>query len=152
MLLLACLSYQTLRPQEVKLITVNQLEQRFKAGRDTTYVVNFWATWCKPCVNELPVFEKFKNGTHSKPIKVIMVSTDLKSKLQTGVVPFVKAHQLTGEVYLLDEAPGTYNEKINADWSGALPATLMVSSKTGKRKFHESAYTFPELTRDVEGL
>jgi hypothetical protein len=103
-------------------------------------------------VNELPVFEKFKNSTHSKPIKVIMVTADLKSKLQNGVIPFVKTHHLTGEIYLMDEAPGTYNEKINADWSGALPATLTISSKTGKRKFHESAYTFPELSRDVEAL
>jgi hypothetical protein len=44
MLLVACLFYQTIRAQEVKLITVKQLEQRFKAGKDTTYVVNFWAT------------------------------------------------------------------------------------------------------------
>ncbi|WP_461485203.1 TlpA disulfide reductase family protein, partial [Pedobacter sp.] len=43
---------------QVKLLTLNELEQRIAKGKDTTYVVNFWATWCGPCVEELPYFEK----------------------------------------------------------------------------------------------
>ena len=132
-----------LQAQQVKLITVSQLENRFKQGKDTTYVVNFWATWCKPCVNELPEFEKFKTTIKGRPIKVILVSADLKAKLLTGVQPFVKAHQLTGEIYLLNELPNTYQEKISQDWSGALPATLII--KAGKKKFHEETYTYQEL-------
>jgi thiol-disulfide isomerase/thioredoxin len=131
------------KAQPVKLITVTQLENRFKQGKDTLYVVNFWATWCKPCVKELPEFERFKTTVKGKPVKVILVSTDMKNKLESGVKPFVKSHNLTGEVYLLNEAPSTYTERINADWSGALPATLMV--KNGKKKFHESAFTYDEL-------
>jgi thiol-disulfide isomerase/thioredoxin len=138
------------KAQDVKLITVNQLETRFKQGKDTIYVVNFWATWCKPCVNELPELEKFKSANQGKPIKVILVSADLKSKLESGVKPFVKAHHLTGEIYLLNEAPGSYQERISADWSGALPGTLIVHSKTGKKKFHESAYTYTELSAAVK--
>ncbi len=136
-----------LRAQQVKLITVSQLEARFKQGKDTTYVVNFWATWCKPCVKELPEFEKFKDANKGKSIKVILVSADLKSKLETGVIPFVKSHQLSGEIYLLNEAPSSYNERISPEWSGAFPATLMV--KAGRKKFHEAAYTYQELVAAV---
>lgn len=136
-----------LKAQQVKLITVSQLESRIRQGKDTTYVINFWATWCKPCVKELPEFEKFKTSVKGKPVKVILISADLKSKLESGVQPFVKAHQLTGEVYLLNEAPNSYNEKISADWSGALPGTLIV--KAGKREFHEAAYTYDELIAAV---
>jgi thiol-disulfide isomerase/thioredoxin len=64
--------------QDVKLITVNQLENRFKQGKDTIYVVNFWATWCKPCVNELPEFEKFKTANKGKPIKVPTLNLNWK--------------------------------------------------------------------------
>jgi thiol-disulfide isomerase/thioredoxin len=138
-----------IQAQEVKLITVSQLESRFKQGKDTIYVVNFWATWCKPCVNELPEFEKFKSANKGKPVKVILISADLKSKLESGVKPFVKAHNLTGEIYLLNEAPSSYNERISPDWSGALPGTLIVNSKTGKKTFHESAYTYDELVNAV---
>lgn len=139
-----------LKAQQVKLIKISQLENRIKQGKDTTYVINFWATWCKPCVKELPEFEKFKMAVKGKPVKVILISTDLKSKLESGVQPFVKAHQLTGEVYLLNEAPNSYNEKISADWSGALPGTLIV--KNGKRKFHEASYTYDELVAAVKQI
>lgn len=138
------------KAQQVKLITVTQLENRFKQGKDTTFVVNFWATWCKPCVQELPEFEKLKAAPHGKPVKVLLVSADLKSKLESGVMPFVRSHHLTGEVYLLNEAPGSYNERISSDWSGALPGTLIVDSKTSKRTFHESAYTYEELVKAVK--
>jgi thiol-disulfide isomerase/thioredoxin len=133
----------SLKAQQVKLISVSQLESRIKQGKDTTYVINFWATWCKPCVKELPEFEKFKASVKGKPVKVILISTDLKSKLESGVQPFVKAHQLTGEIYLLNETPNSYNEKISPDWSGALPGTLIV--KNGKKRFHEAAYSYDEL-------
>ncbi|GAA4196216.1 hypothetical protein GCM10022289_01590 [Pedobacter jeongneungensis] len=137
-----------LHAQQVKLIKVSQLESRIKQGKDTTYVINFWATWCKPCVKELPEFEKYKMAVKGKPVKVILVSTDLKSKLESGVQPFVKAHQLTGEVYLLNEAPNSYNEKISPDWSGTLPGTLIV--KNGKKNFHEASYTYDELVAAVK--
>lgn len=134
--------------QQVKLITVSQLEARFKKGKDTTYVVNFWATWCKPCVKELPEFEKYKVAVSGKPIKVILISTDLKSKLESGVLPFMKSHHLTGDIYLLNETPNSYADKISADWSGALPGTLI--EKGGKKKFHESAYSYDELVAAVK--
>ena len=153
LLLLALFSFPLIlsaQAQDVKLITVNQLQSRFKQGKDTIYVVNFWATWCKPCVNELPEFEKFKRANQGKPVKVILISTDLKSKLESRVKPFVKAHHLTGEVYLLNEAPSSYQERISSDWSGALPGTLFVNGKTDQKKFHESAYSYAELSAAVK--
>ena len=64
---------------QVKLLTLNELEQRVAKGKDTTYVVNFWATWCGPCVEELPYFEKVNAENVSKPFKVILMSLDFKS-------------------------------------------------------------------------
>lgn len=65
---------------QVKLLTLNELEQRVANGKDTTYVVNFWATWCGPCVEELPYFERLNNENAKNPLKVILMSLDFKSK------------------------------------------------------------------------
>jgi thiol-disulfide isomerase/thioredoxin len=57
---------------------------------DTTYVINFWATWCKPCVEEIPHFEKLYATYKNQKVKVIMVSCDFKKQLETRVIPFVQ--------------------------------------------------------------
>lgn len=131
---------------QVKLITVDQLENRFAAGKDTVYVVNFWATWCGPCIEELPHFEKLQRTYKNAPLKVLMVSTDFKSKLETSVKPFVKRHKLMNEVFLLNEKnQQTYIDRISKEWSGALPATLVVNGKKKIRKLFEKEFTYQEL-------
>src|SRR6218665_2369814 len=88
---------------QVKLLTLNELDQRVAKGKDTTYVVNFWATWCGPCVEELPYFERLSSENTKKPLKVILMSLDFKSKLKTDVEPFVAKHKIKSEVYVVNE-------------------------------------------------
>ncbi|WP_241686592.1 TlpA disulfide reductase family protein [Flavobacterium sp. YO12] len=76
--------------QNVKLLTIDQLNERIEKGKDSTYVVNFWATWCVPCIKELPHFEKLSAEHKSDKLAVLLVSLDFKSKLNSNVIPFVK--------------------------------------------------------------
>jgi thiol-disulfide isomerase/thioredoxin len=134
--------------QQVRLLTLNQLEDRLKAGKDTTYVINFWATWCAPCIAELPYFEKLQTEYRSSPLKVLLVSADFKSKLESSVVPFVKRRQLRNEVFLLNESDQQkYIDRVSKDWSGALPGTLMVKGMV--RKFYEREFSYEELEKTV---
>lgn len=131
---------------QVKLMTLDELETRFRQGKDTVYVVNFWATWCGPCVEELPHFEKLQQVYKKQPLKVLLVSTDSKSKLETSVKPFVKKHKLLNEVFLLNEKnQQVYIDRISKDWSGALPATLVVNPKRQIRKLYEQEFAYKEL-------
>ena len=136
---------------QVKLSTLTQLENRVKAGKDTNYIINFWATWCKPGINELSVFEKFRRANTSKPIKVILIRTDLKTILEQTVKPFVKKYGLMGDVYLLNEAPSLFYTRINAKWFGALPATWIVNAKQKSNDFFNTDFTFDKLKTAVEG-
>src|ERR1700754_2654857 len=87
---------------QIKTITYAQLQDRI-SHPDTLYIVNFWATWCGPCVAELPNFEKLRLANLKKPVKVLLVSLDFKSKLQKEVIPFVLNNKINAEVFLLNE-------------------------------------------------
>lgn len=145
-ILLLCVLASVTSFSQVKLLTLNQLENRFEKGKDTVYVVNFWATWCSPCVKELPNFEKLNATYQNKPLKVILVSLDFKSKLDKVVKPFVLNKKLNSEVFLLDEkSQQEYIDRISKEWSGALPAALIVNSKTKSRNFYEQEFSYDEL-------
>lgn len=136
---------------QVKLLTLSELDSRVAKGKDTTYVINFWATWCGPCVAELPSFEKLKTEYQGKPIKVLLVSMDFKSKLKSDVIPFVKKHKLKSEVYLINEKDQqAFIEKVDEKWSGAIPATLI--AKKTRRLFFEREFANNELEDLVKDI
>ncbi|MFH6936648.1 TlpA disulfide reductase family protein [Flavobacterium sp. FlaQc-30] len=137
--------------QNVKLLTIDQLNERIEKGKDSTYVVNFWATWCAPCIKELPHFEKLGAEHKSDKLAVLLVSLDFKSKLNSNVIPFVKRKNLKNEVFLLNEgSPQEFIDRIDSSWSGSIPATLFI--KDGKRKFVESEFTYEQLLTEYKKL
>lgn len=112
--------------QDVKVLTFKQLQKKLKKEKSEILVVNFWATWCKPCVEELPDFEKFQAEYKDKNVKVLLVSLDFATDLETNVKPFLKSKGFKTEVCLLNETdPNTWIDKIEPKWSGAMPATLV---------------------------
>lgn len=131
--------------QTVRLVNTQDLQTRFKAGRDTVYIVNFWATWCKPCIQEMPYFEKFSSEYKSRPVKVLLINVDAKSKIESSVKPFISRNKLKNEVLFLNES--AYQSKIDKSWNGSLPATLFVNEKDSKRKFNARAITYDELVK-----
>ena len=135
--------------QKVDLITVDRLNERIEQGKDTTYIVNFWATWCAPCIKELPHFEKLQKEKKKENLKVLLVSVDFRDRLEKSVKPFVKRRGLTNEVLLLDETDQQkYIDKIDKSWSGAIPASLFVQG--GKRKFVEKEFTYAGLLKEYQ--
>lgn len=148
LLITLSLSFSYASAQTVKPLTINQLEERVNKGSDTVYVVNFWATWCAPCIAELPHFEKLQSTYGNEPLKVLLVSLDMKSKLEKVVIPFVKRNNLKNEVFLLNETnEQEYIDRISKEWSGALPATLVYHKKKNIREFYEQEFSFAELEK-----
>src|SRR3954453_18513545 len=123
-IILLCFHFE-MKGQEVHLITIDKLNDRIKKENDTTYVINFWATSCAPCLKELSYFEQLNKRFESQKLKVLLISVDFKSELNSVVKPFVKRKGLKSEVFLLDEENlQEYIERIDESWSGSIPATL----------------------------
>ena len=112
----------------------SQFEPWLHLESDTTYVINFWATWCKPCVEELPYFEALTENYKDQKVKVVLVSLDFAKQIETKLLPFLKENKLQSQVLAMVD--GKYNswiDKVNPDWDGAIPVTLIYNKE--KRKF-----------------
>lgn len=151
LLAFVCFGVIQLSAQEVAVVDFAGLQQRMKQqNTDELVIYNFWATWCKPCVEEMPYFEQLNTEYAGKKVKVVFVSLDFKSKHQK-VVDFVAKKGLKAEVILLN-APD-YNawiDKISTQWNGAIPATYVV--KGGNNKFHEGSFTYEQLEQFIKPL
>ncbi|MEZ4802111.1 MAG: TlpA disulfide reductase family protein [Gelidibacter sp.] len=125
------------------------LKKFLSTDSETTYVVNFWATWCAPCVKELPYFEQLNANYTDKHVEVILVSLDFPNKYDSNLKPFIKDHKLRCKVVALnDPDSNSWIPQISETWSGAIPATLIYNKD--KRQFYEQSFTYDELETEVK--
>jgi len=137
-----------LRAQTVPVIGLDDLENRIESAGDTSFIVNFWATWCGPCVKELPYFEQLHENSAGTNRKVLLVSLDFITQLDSKVIPFLKEKKLKSEVTLMDEGrPNEWIPRVSEKWSGALPATLFVNAQKKTRHFHEGSFEEGDLEK-----
>lgn len=138
-----------LNSQEVTVFEkFSDFEYLLQKNNDTTYVINFWATWCKPCVKELPEFEEVNHRFKSKKFKMILVSLDFDTHLDSKVKPFVKDQNLQSQVVLLaDTKQNAWIDKVNPEWSGSIPVTVIYNNDF--YFFKEGSMSYDELNKII---
>jgi thiol-disulfide isomerase/thioredoxin len=149
LVLLFYLITSSLCSQNIRVTDFSGLEPLLHKQNDTTYVVNFWATWCIPCVKELPYFQQIHEEFSDKKVKVILVSLDFLKDLDSRLKPFIKKYNLSPEVIMLnDPDANSWINKVSPEWSGALPATIIYNMND--RTFYEKSFTFEDLQTIVK--
>ena len=144
---------QYLWAQKIELVNRDWITQMSQNKSDTTYVINFWATWCKPCVEEIPHFEKLHSTYKNQKVKVIMVSCDFKKQLETRVIPFVQNKKMETTVVFMNETnPNNWIDKVDEKFSGAIPATLIINGSSNFRYFSEGETTYEILEQVIKPL
>lgn len=131
--------------QDIQSYTADKLIERI-SNPDTFYVVNFWATWCGPCVKELPEFTKLKANYNDKPIKILLVSLDFKEAYPNKISSFIRKKKLEHEVVWFNETDAnSFIPKIDDRWQGSIPATLIVNARTEYKGFWEGTIKAAQL-------
>ena len=147
---LAFMGYHSAQAQKIKSYNADELVAR-TANTDTIYIVNFWATWCVPCVKELPSFNIVNDYYKGKPVKVILASFDFKEQYPQKLESWVSKKKLHPEVVWFNETnPTDYIPKIAPEWEGGLPATLLINNKKGIKKLISDEVTVEELKTWIE--
>ena len=126
----------------------SEMEHLFTPENDTTQVINFWATWCAPCIEELPYFEYMNKTYKDEKLKVVLVSLDFEKQIEKKLKPFIQKEKLMSEVIALTD--GNYNswiDKVNPMWDGAIPATFFV--KGDQQQFYFGVF---ESYNDLESI
>ena len=133
----------------VQSYTYNELKTLLEKNDGKTYVINFWATWCAPCVKELPAFEKLNSVYAAKGVAVLLVSLDFPKQINKRVIPFIAKKKLQSKVVLLDNGKDdSWFKSIDSSWSGAIPATLIYNKN--KRNFYEQSFDFESLEAELQ--
>jgi len=125
--------------EKASVVDFKSFNQRIQSDTQGIVLYNFWATWCKPCVEELPFFQAIPSQIEGVSIKVVLVSLDFPSQFESRLLPFIAKKNIQQEVILLDGGnPNVWIDQIDSDWSGSIPATLFRYGN--KRKFAEQSY------------
>lgn len=138
--------------QDIKSIKMVDLEKTIAESK-TPMIINFWATYCVPCVEEIPYFQEEAKKYKDQGLQLLLVSLDLKSYYPDKVRNFIKQKKFTAPIAWLNETDADYFcPKVDPKWSGALPATLFVNNKTGYRKFFEEQLSKEKLQKEISAV
>jgi thiol-disulfide isomerase/thioredoxin len=142
----------SLLAQDIKSVKITELEKTIAESK-TPLIINFWATFCIPCIEEIPYFQEEVKKHEKEGVQLLLVSLDLKSHYPQKVKAFTTKQKFTAPMVWLNETDADYFcPKIDPKWSGSIPASLFINNKTGYRKFIEAELTREELVKEIESL
>lgn len=134
--------------QEIQRWKLKELTSAIHQAEGPT-IFNFWATFCKPCMAELPYFQELSKKYQGAGVHLILVSLDLPetySKIKT----FAAKHKITAPIVFLEETNADiFCPAVDEEWSGVIPASLLVNHKTGYRKFFEEQLKKEDLEKEI---
>lgn len=121
----------------------------FERKDGKTYVINFWATWCGPCVEELPYFERL---AEEEDVEIVLVSLDFKREVRRKLLRFIRERPLKLPVIALtDTKTNVWIDKVDPEWGGAIPITIVY--KNDQRRFFADQFSdYEELAQAVQSI
>jgi len=138
--------------QEVKKIKITDLEKTINESKQPL-IVNFWATYCVPCLKEIPYFQETVMKNKTQNVSLILVSLDLQDAYPKQIQLIKNKLKLTVPIQYLDETNADYFcPKVDTTWSGALPATLFINNSTGYRKFLEDEISKQDFEKYLQAM
>lgn len=127
--------------QTIQKISAAELAD-YIAHCDHPLIVNFWATFCVPCMKEMPYFQSTVSRYKEKGVELILVSLDLPDYYPSKIAAFAKKSDLRARILWLNETDADYFcPKVDSAWSGGIPCSLFINNATHFRRFFDRQLT-----------
>src|ERR1043165_2781324 len=151
-LVMAILLVNNSKAQKIPVWKLSDLKAAIENAKQPT-IVNFWATFCKPCIAELPYFQTIVDKYKAQGLKLILVSLDLKESYPQNLIATANKLNLNSPVFYLDESNADlFVPVVDSSWSGAIPASLFINNKTGYHKFFEDELSKEKLEAEIKKM
>ncbi len=138
--------------QDIPKWKINDLKAAI-AKADKPTIFNFWATFCKPCIEEIPYFQELAKKYDSAGVQLVLISLDLSEAYPKQISSFATKYKFKSPMKFLDETNADlFCPVVDSTWSGSIPATLFVNNKTGYRKFYEEQLSKKKLESEIENM
>ena len=149
-LLFASLSFFA-KSQRIPSWKIEDVVDHYSKSTDSVYVVNFWATFCKPCVAEIPYLQSISSKYLNQKVNLLLVSLDLPVFYPGKIGAFARMNNFTAPIVWLNESDADhFCPMIDKKWTGSIPATVFVNGATGYKRFIESSMTEEQFEMELK--
>jgi len=153
LLLISLVSISKVNGQKIEYFKVPELTKLLNNKDNKLLVINFWATWCQPCIVELPNFEKVAKSYDASKVRFILVSLDFPSEINKRLLPFLKKNKITLDVAVMTDVDyNSWIDLVDPRWQGDIPATLFLNNASNKRYFHMGKVDEPGLKKYINAF
>jgi thiol-disulfide isomerase/thioredoxin len=152
LVIILCLVFSSfvVTAQSIPSWKITDLEKYIQSS-STPLIVSFWATFCKPCLEEIPYFERLAKKYDKEGVTILLVSLDMEDQYPKTISATIAKRKFASKVVWLNETNADYFcPKVDSAWSGSLPSTLFINNKTGYRKFFEEKIPETNLQKEIE--
>jgi thiol-disulfide isomerase/thioredoxin len=115
--------------------------------RGKVLLVNFWATWCPPCVEEMPELVELQNSSEVKNLQIVGIGVDSPSNIQQ----FTKKFQISYPI-LVAGMEGTEIARALGNQAGGLPFTVLLDSEGRVRQTYLGRLNMNQVKADLANL
>ena len=130
--------------RELRAVTAAEVLAAVREPGARAVLVNVWATWCAPCVEEMPYLARLKREYGPRGLRLIVVSADFEEQAAAAAA-FLDRQEVDAVSLIKREKDETFIDAIHPPWSGALPASLLYDEEGRLHFFWEGAATYEDL-------
>jgi len=137
--------------ETIETVTASEIEALVNDNDGKVVVVNFWATWCPPCLREFPDIIEVYNRYNSEGLEVMAVSMNEADEIE-DIEEFLQNFEPPFPIYRAATIDETFYEGVVESWFGEMPMTLIFDTAGNSVHIHKKPLTYDELVADVTAL